>query len=217
MPLKNDPNKISAILLSDIDGVITDWFRGYRSYLSDYLGIESTGEMPTLFSMTDVYPDLKEPWAFIKEYQTSQAYTNLQLYGDVKRTLETLRDEGVEVHFVTSCGTDKETVRMRTEWLQYHLPGLYADVNFLGLGEDKTRVLAKFEQYTNYVPVIFIDDQAKMLSTAEQLGFHPVIKDMEYNQDDRDYERVSTYSELVDLIKLETLIHKTSNKHLIDC
>lgn len=210
MPLKNDPNEISAILLSDIDGVIADWFEGYRSYLSNYVGIESTGEMPTVFNMTDVYPDLEKPWQFITEYQTSQDYSNLRIFADVAHTLKTLKEQGVEVQFVTSCGIDKKTVEMRKEWLEYHLSGLYTDVHFLSLGEDKTRVLAQFEQYTKYAPVIFIDDQAKMLSTAEQLGFHPVLKDMEYNQADRSYERVSAYSELVDLIKLETLVHKHS-------
>lgn len=214
--LKTDPEQLSAILLSDIDGVIADWYKGYNRYLSKYLGVESTGEMPTVFNMTDVYPDLEKPWDFINEYQTSDDYLNMEIFSDVRYTLETLKENNVEVQFITSCGIDKQTVEMRKEWLQYHLSGLYTDVHFLNLGEDKTRILSQFQQYTNYAPVIFIDDQAKMLPAAKELGFHPVLKNMEYNQDENSFERIYTYGELVDIITLETLIHKTCKKHSIE-
>jgi FMN phosphatase YigB (HAD superfamily) len=198
--------KTKLILLSDIDGVVVDWFDGYREYLSTMLGIESTNKMPTTFGMTDVYPQLEKPWEFIQEYQTSPQYMNLKLFPDVKSTLTKLREIGVEVHFVTSCGTQPQTINMRNEWLSYYLEGLYKDVHFLNLGEDKFRVLKQFAN--SDLPVIFIDDQEKMLQAAVDLGYTAVLKDMEYNQNTKLYQRVYNYRDLIEIVENEISTQK---------
>jgi FMN phosphatase YigB (HAD superfamily) len=188
------------LLLSDIDAVVSDWFVGYREFMLKVKGIESTGELPTIFHMLDVFPDLEKPWEHIMEYQESEHYKSMPVYDDVAETLVDLNKIGVEVHFITSCGDTHKIQTARNEYMSEKFGGLYEIIHYLGLGEDKTAVFDMYKDVS--VPVVYIDDQEKMLLPAEQFGFKTVLKNMAYNRcADGKYHRVSGYAELGELIK----------------
>lgn len=189
-------NDVNLEILSDIDGVVVDWFKGYAQFLVSK-GVKYTGKMPSLFTMEDVFPELEKPYRFINEYQASDFYKNAPMYSDVKQSLQRLSGYNVPVTFVTSCGDHDEIKQVRTHYLETHLQGLYEGVIFLPLGDDKRSVLSQYTQCDH--EVLMIDDQEVVLNVAKDCGLTPVLKTMEYNMGNTDYARVGNYAQMVDL------------------
>jgi len=162
------------VLLSDLDGVYVDWAQGFVNYMES-IGIKALHANPTIFSMTDIFPQVEKPWLHILDYQQSEFYAQVKAYEGAREAYQALVDGGVTIIAVSSCGLDEQTVRSRTAMIESE--GVFSDMVLLDLGASKLDVLKKFSRSA------FIDDQPVVAMEGQEAGHVSILHSMPYNLD----------------------------------
>ena len=195
-------NKITT-LLSDVDGVYADWLDGFINYCDD-IGHKALHNKPTDFGMTDIFPTLDKPWEHIMDYQHTPHYEKLKAYPEAQSIYNRLYDMGVEIIFISSCGTTNEIINARTAMLEREANGKFSDIITLPLGASKTEVLKKFPR------AAFIDDQFKMALEGAECGHDSFLRNMPYNKNEEheSIKRLMSFSPLVKYFVRELDLHK---------
>lgn len=185
------------LLLSDLDGVYVDWASGFVRYMES-IGYDAPHSNPTVFTMTDIFPMLDKPWLHIKDYQQSHFYSELKPYAGAKEAYQEMASAGVKIIAVTSCGLERETVRMRMEFIESQ--GFFSDAILLELGASKQEVLETFEN------AAFIDDQPHVAFEGAEAGHIALLKSMPYNLDTdvQGIQRIGDFDEIKRVMSMGT-------------
>jgi len=191
----SDKKKIH--LLSDVDGVIVNWFAGFSEYMKEQ-GEFYTGGLPSRYDMKDVFPLNTSPYKHIQEYQASHHYREATLFPEVKKALSAIRKLDIPVTFITACGDHTEIKAVRSVYFEKHLPDLYEGIIFLPLGDNKDEAFKSFNDPDTYY--FMIDDLADVCKVAYRNGINPILKDMEYNRHDIRFTRANDYSQVANYL-----------------
>jgi FMN phosphatase YigB (HAD superfamily) len=166
-------------LISDSDGVITDFSSTFHEFMKKEKGLISVLNEPENFNFSDAYPSHKTPWIFVKEFMMNPDYiSKISVYEESKLALASLHSAGVKVIIVTSIGDSAEIVRARTDSLDSQIGAFIDDITVLPAGHTKEHELAKHSKS------LFIDDLAKECNPASLLGHKSFLFDRKYNQKD---------------------------------
>lgn len=167
------------ILLTDLDGVSIDWLKGFVNYMEHELGHKAEHLSPKHFSMIDIFPEIEKPYLHIKDYQHTNHYRDVEAYHGAYDAYKTLKEMGVGVIAVTSCGEEKKIQENRLYNLEKNFPDIFDDIHLLGLGADKTDILSKYDSSR------FIDDQIGNVISGVQTGHKSYLWDMSYNKEEQ--------------------------------
>ena len=193
-------NDKKPILLTDLDGVSIDWLKGFVNYMEHELGHKAEHLKPKHFSMIDIFPEIEKPYLHIKDYQHTDHYREVESYKGSYEAYKTLKEMGVSVIAVTSCGEEKKIQENRLYNLEKNFPDIFDDIHLLDLGADKTQVLSKYDNSR------FIDDQLGNVLSGVKTGHKSYLWDMSYNKEDELPEnafRAENWNIIVDDYKKE--------------
>jgi hypothetical protein len=163
------------VLLTDLDGVSVDWLSGFAKFMELELGHKAEHLNPLNFTMIDIFPNLEKPYVHVRDYQHTDYYKNAPAYVGAYESYKVLKDMGVNIVAVTSCGTDKKIKENRIYNLESNFPNIFDEVHMLEIGEDKSKILS------NYRSSKFIDDQIANVIAGSKTGHESYLWDMSYN------------------------------------
>lgn len=164
-------------LISDSDGVITDFSSAFHSYMNDVLGLKAIVNEPSNFDFSDAYPSYNSPSKHIKEFIHNPDYFgNIGIYPEALNALKKLHSAGVRITIVTAIGDSPEVIRSRLDLYNRELTGVVNDVIFLPSGSAKSETLKTFSRS------IFIDDLISECESATTIGHVPFLFPRKYNR-----------------------------------
>jgi hypothetical protein len=169
--------KRKAIVL-DIDGVVLDWFSGFRVWMR-IQGHKVVGGLAASWNMTDTFPELSSVDINIQidEFNKSNDFGRLRDIDDARFGVDALRYAFPDwpVVAVTSSGTHPRTVAHRC-WnvMHYDLSEIYS----LPLGAAKTETLRRWAPGS-----IIVEDNLKHCEDAViNVAYRGILLDRPYNQ-----------------------------------
>lgn len=194
-------------LLTDLDGVSLNWLDGFCRYMENVQGHQAIHQSPENFSMIDIFPELEKPYVHITDYHHSEFYRDIKPYTGSIDGYETLRDMGVEIIAITSCGEEKKVQDYRMGHIDKYFGHVIDDAILLPLGVSKEEALSKFDNS------VFIDDQMINAIAGAKTNHDSFIWDMSYNKKEEqplDVKRAYNWDCLV-----EHFSNKIKNKKTI--
>ena len=166
-------------LISDSDGVITDFSSAYHKFMREEKNLHATSSEPENFNFSDVYPTHKSPWEFVGEFVKNPEYVgSIMVYPEAVVALKELHEAGVKVRIITAIGDDIDVINARKESLERQIGSIVDDIKCIPLGASKETELAKHRK------AFFVDDLPKECNSAAQLGHKSFLFDRKYNQKD---------------------------------
>ena len=171
--------KRKAIVL-DIDGVILDWFSGFKAWMTSK-GHKVVGGPATSWNMTETFPKLSrvEINIQIDEFSRTAEFGKLREVDDAQFGVGELRKAFPDwpVVAVTCSGTHPRTVAQRC-WnvMHYNLSEIYT----LPLGAAKTETLRRWAPGS-----IIVEDNLKHCEDAVvHVAYRGILLDRAYNRSD---------------------------------
>lgn len=163
-------------LISDSDGVITDFSSAFHSYMSDVLGLNAFVNEPSNFDYSDAYPSYDSPSKHINEFINNPKYFgSMRIYPEAKLALKKLHSSGVKITIVTSIGDSLEVQRSRLDLYNRELNNIVDDVIFLPQGGKKHGTLELFPCS------FFVDDLVSECESANAIGHTSFLFPRKYN------------------------------------
>ncbi|APD91947.1 hypothetical protein BM525_18875 (plasmid) [Alteromonas mediterranea] len=164
-------------LISDSDGVITDFSSAFHSYMHDVLGLKPIANEPRSFDYSDVYPSYDSPAKHIKDFINNPDYFgDIGIYPEALIALKKLHSAGVRITIVTSIGDSPDVMRARLDLYNRELTGVVDDVIFLPFCSEKSETLKTFSRS------IFIDDLIGECVSATANGHDAFLFPRNYNR-----------------------------------
>lgn len=162
------------LFLVDIDGVIVDWIAGFDAYARKRLA-ELGRPYPTepMTYLVDLRAylcpddlDLDLGQQIIQDFQVSDHAAEIPAFADALEYMPRLAKE-YDIRFVavSTAGSHPAIVKQRIALLEHHFgPDLFHCYHLLPPLTNKRPVLARYSE------TIFIDDMAKQVDAASELG-----------------------------------------------
>lgn len=155
-------------ILIDVDGVLLEW----TSKLAEYfvtIGIDpekahrahAWGEFISPAELTGLPKD--EAMKVLEDYNASVYIKYLTPYKDALQVINMLKQEWNFIA-VTALGTDRESVDLRMENLNFYFPNAFSKVHAVGIEDSKEEILSQ------YPKTFFIDDSPEHTKTAKECG-----------------------------------------------
>lgn len=164
------------MILTDVDGVLLDWFAGFRAYLVG-LGIQVKSGDPDDWSMVGWAPlTSPEIQAHIATFNSSPAFGQLKPYLGAVEVLRKLWSSGHDIVAITSCSSDPEVIKLREENLRRAFGPIFKEVICLPLMESKVPSLQRFPES------IWVEDSLHGAKAGVEAGHWTFILDKPYNQ-----------------------------------
>ncbi|MEG3764902.1 hypothetical protein [Alteromonas sp. 14N.309.X.WAT.G.H12] len=163
-------------LISDSDGVITDFSTAFHAYMADIHGHVAHVNEPENYNYSDAYPNHPEPWVHIKEFVNNPVhFGSVKIYREAIDALKVLHDAGVKIRILTATGDSRDVINTRLDCFNEHLSRYVEDVQFLPFGALKTDALKR------YPPGFFIDDLVRECHGALSANHKPFLFHRRYN------------------------------------
>lgn len=185
------------MILTDVDGVLLDWFAGFRRHLENK-DIEVKDGDPSDWSMTDwinlpSHKIKKE----IEHFNGSYAFRYLPHYVPARSQLQKLHKAGHKIVAVTSCSDDPRVHKMRTENLEALFGPIFDEIHCLPLMGDKTEILSR------YPSAYWVEDSLHGAHAGIAAGHRTFLLNKNYNQGTIDHriERVEDWYEIYERIE----------------
>lgn len=185
------------LILVDIDGVLVDWIAGFDAYARKRLA-ELGRPYPTepMTYMVDLRAylcpdDLDLGQQIIQEFQISDHAAEIPAFADALEYLPKIAEEfDIRYVAVSTAGSHPDIVKQRVALLEHHFgPDLFHCYHLLPPLTNKKTVLAR------YTPTIFIDDMAKQVDAARELGHGIFLLDRTNTFPDH-HRRVTSWAEI---------------------
>lgn len=183
------------MILTDVDGVLLDWFAGFKKFVQDK-GIEVAEGDPADWSMVG-WVKSNNIQGLISEFNDSWAFEYLPHYVTAKSQLKKLHEEGHAVVAITSCSSDSKVREMRINNLERKFGPIFEDVICLPLMESKLNILSQ------YAPTFWVEDSLHGAKAGVEAGHRTFLLDKPYNQGpiDKRIERVKDWYEIYERIE----------------
>ena len=179
--------------LTDVDGVLLDWFHGLRKWLLKK-GITTEPGDPTNWSLRDYihHPDVD---ALVAEFNASQGFGKLPAYTDARYVLRQIAHDS-KIVAITSCSADSVTQNRRYDNLHDHFGKIFEDIICLPLRESKVPQLKKFP-----AGCLWIEDRPEGAEAGLEAGHRPVLLTRSYNKthEHPQVTRCQNWIEILDL------------------
>lgn len=188
------------MILTDVDGVLLDWFSGFRAWLKTR-GIRpvESGD-PSSWDMTEWLPNLNVQ-ELIMQFNASPDFANIPAYPDAVLYLRKLHKMGHPIVAITSCSADKVTYDMRWDNLQALFGAIFADLICLPLMTSKVPILLT---YPPRADTWWIEDSLHGAQAGVDVGHQTFLIDRRYNigkDVHRSVTRVEGWEEIYERIK----------------
>ena len=164
-------SKKTKTILTDVDGVLLDYSRGFI----DFLNIRH----PEVNLELDVWNfglEREEVFEYLGEFNDHDDFAALPAYGDSIQFVHKLQDLGYRFIAISTCGTENCTKQNRAQNLVREFGGdVFDEIICLPLGGSKLKALSKFD------PSYWIDDKLEHCVSGVMAG-HTVFQMMhKYN------------------------------------
>lgn len=172
-------------IISDVDGVLLDWFNGFDNWIVNTKGIKPLhNTTPSMYKLEDKYPLTGDEIAdCIAEFNSSDEFGSLQpIDGSVEHLGYLLADSTKEVAWLSSGsveGKEELCFEMRSKNLKAcfgtDIPG-----TLLVMRASKVEYLKEYKaEYGDNL--VFIEDSFEHAQTAVKLGIKTILLDYAYN------------------------------------
>jgi phosphoglycolate phosphatase-like HAD superfamily hydrolase len=177
-------------LLVDADDTILD----YTSGLLAYGGFDKPQQR-----YADIAAYLNEQYnlsydeidSLIVDFNQSQSFKHLKPFDGVVDTLSALKDDGVHIHVITSCGDSNTTRELRYSNLRDVFGDMFSTVSILPLMSRKINALMPF--INNHT--VFVEDTKTHYHDAHILGIPSYIFERMTNNDTEQLETFTHWSD----------------------
>jgi FMN phosphatase YigB (HAD superfamily) len=190
----------TKIILTDVDGVLLDWFAGFKSWMSDH-GHEEIAEQAELhWDLGHRYgKDDAEIFNLVEEFNHSEEIKNLTPIRDAQYWVGRLEEEGFKLHCVSSLSDSERAERFRL-WNLYQLFGedVFDDIVCLPILQCKRDYLSKFKDSGMF----WIEDNIKNAEVGHELGLKTLLMNHGYTQSYNNPEipLVNDWSHIYDIV-----------------
>lgn len=161
------------MILTDVDGVLLDWFGGFRKFLRAK-GIGVRDGDPALWSM-EGWIDATNIQELIAEFNRSPGFAELEPYDDAQRMVAALASHHDFVA-ITSCLDEPLTHEMRRKNLEKHFGPVFKEIICLPLMKSKLEYLKKYPKSW------WIEDSMHGAKAGEEAGHKSILINKPYNQ-----------------------------------
>jgi len=172
-------------IITDVDGVLLDWFNGFERWIVDVKGIKPLHDTtPSKYALTDKYPlTSKEIVDYIAEFNSSEYFSQLKpVDGSIEFLSMLLLDKTKNIVWLSSGATEgkeEECFDMRAKNLKecfgVDMPG-----TLLPMSAKKDECLKKYKEEFGY-DMVFIEDSLDHAKTAIKLGIKTILLGYSYN------------------------------------
>lgn len=188
-------------ILTDIDGVVLDWERGFHEWMRSNRYVLEDNEVYGVHNMYAVERDVARK--FVQTFNESAACGFLKPMKKAEIYMPKIAKEfGYKFIAVTSFGTEEYSQRLRTQLLRDVVGDIWEDIYMIGMGDDKDDILADLRK--SYEGAIWIEDKPENAETGARLGYdsllmeHPHSEDYEFKFDYpvykvKDWEQIYLY------------------------
>lgn len=166
------------MILTDVDGVLLDWFGGFKSYLLERgIQVEDVAE-PDDWSMVGWVHHDNIP-SLIAEFNASPEFGRLSAYPDALKKLRSLYHDGHPIVAITSCSDDPVTHEARRVNLEAEFGPIFEKLICLPLMKSKVGELAAYPLAAN---TYWIEDSLHGAQAGVDVGHHTILIERKYNK-----------------------------------
>lgn len=172
-------------IITDVDGVLLDWFSGFEKWIVEIKGIKPLHDTsPSTYKLTDKYPlTFEEIVDHIAEFNSGPSFEGLKaIDGAVEYLNMLLVDNSKDVSWLSSGsveGKEEECFDMRSKNLREcfgkDIPG-----TLLVMSASKKEYLKKYKEEFGE-NLIFIEDSLEHAEVAVDLGIKTILLGYSYN------------------------------------
>jgi FMN phosphatase YigB (HAD superfamily) len=168
---------MEKIILTDCDGVLLQWEDGFEQFVLNkghtrVPNTEAEYSMAVRYSIT-----VKQAQAYIKEYNESDAMSNLAPFADAVEYVAELALLGFRFIAVTSLSDHPDAKTYRTQNLKNLFGDVFNDVVCLKMGASKAHVLMQWADTGYY----WIEDHMRQAEAGHEAGLRTVLINHPYN------------------------------------
>ena len=194
-------------VIFDCDGVLLDWETGFRMWVEATYPdrFEFTSDEPESWELASwIGCDDEQAFSLIQQFNRTSAFGRLLPSPYAARALYEVRHLDRPIYVMTSCSSDPDVLRRRSQNLADLFTTPIERVICLDLGVSKLDTLKAF--YTVFGECIWIEDNFKNAMAGVEAGHRSFFLHRPHNQADWDKESQSLkhldhLSDLVSLIK----------------
>ena len=193
------------IILSDVDGVLLDWRKGFLEWLPDHITDTACPIKMKSYDFTNAFDASPEYIGQLAvDFNKSEAIKNLEPWKDALAYVKLLGEEGFRFHLCTAMGVDD----LSQQYREYNLYSLYGDlfdkVQLVPVGSSKKEWLSQYQGSE----LFWLEDHLQNAQDGHDLGLKSILLSDVTNIDCNDFEftRVSEktpWKEIYNLIQKE--------------
>lgn len=167
------------LLLTDVDGVLLDWIRGFKEFYMD-LGYVFTSPDPTNFPLTGWIEGVNDPaeiMNLLSGFNHSKEFSQLKPTTGARQFISAVAKD-YDIIAITAC-SDRVAGARRAN-LEAVFGTVFNTIHCLNLGESKYKILSK------YKPSIWIEDNVSGADAGVLARHDAYLLDKEWNQGELD-------------------------------
>lgn len=167
------------IIITDCDGVILDWSRGFESWLKNQ-GISLVPDAEKYYSIADRHGiTQKQAAELVKTYNESSAIRDLEPFADSQEYVKKLAGQGFRFCAVTSLSDSPEAYLNRRINLTELFGDVFLSVSCLKIGTNKYEKLLDWKDSGYF----WIEDHIEQALAGFNAGLKPILINHPFNDD----------------------------------
>ena len=193
--------KKSKIILTDVDGVLLDWFTAFKRYMASF-DMHANGPEHTEHDQMHVHFGLngrEEMFEYVETFNSGHwEFGTLPALDGAVEGMNSLADDGFKFIAITSCSTHPQTVALRKANLFNVFGDMFEEVHCVDVGESKRTHLSSHE------PTFWLEDKASAAEDGLLYNHKPILITQSWNREtaiDSRIKRCHTWGEIVEYIK----------------
>jgi hypothetical protein len=190
---------MNNIILVDCDGVLLNWEYSFNLWMNDH-GYEMVQNGSEIYHINERYGiQRQESKNLVRAFNESANIGFLLPFRDAIYYINMLhRKHGYMFHVITSMSNNPYAQMLRKENLIRLFGNVFDKFVFLDTGEDKDKVLAKYDGEGFY----WIEDKPQNAILGSCFGLNPILMDHPYNRDEDSlfYQRAVDWKNVYDII-----------------
>lgn len=194
---------MEKVIITDIDGVLLDWYQGFRLFCEKEKGIVFETSRPDNWNL--------KKWLGVKtsieaEMLINEFNNDAWEFGVLPplpfsvETVTNLAEEGYRFIAVTSCSEMQSAIKLRKANIFNHFGEIFEEIHCIPLNVSKKPYLAQ------YTPTIWVEDNFKNALDGASLGYTTFIVRIPHNKKYEDHEDADKLIWVNDWRDIETAI-----------
>lgn len=151
MPASRIRGSDTAILV-DCDGVLLNWYEGFRNFAEAALGRTLCPKGPQEFDVTKWLgvEHVREAVDLVRRFNSGEAgyFAKLAPMEGAVEAIAALRSQGREIYVITSCSTEPAIVAMRRQNLIDVFGDIFTEIHCLDMTDTKDALLSEYRAAT---------------------------------------------------------------------